>query len=168
VKCELSTLKIKKDNRDVFFNQKRGIKNSLANLKNILVALDGSKASSQALDQAIYLARQSQGTITGVFVIPLFSVNVAKPTSKLGQIFAESGKKILAEAKLRCAKNGVLFYSKILCGNEGFKLVSFAKNKKADLIIIGSRGRSNLKEFFLGSVSHYVAHKSPIPVMVVK
>lgn len=50
--------------------------------KNILVALDGSKPSFDALDQAIYLARQNQGTVTGVFVIPLFSVNVAKPKSK--------------------------------------------------------------------------------------
>lgn len=50
--------------------------------KNILVALDGSKPSFDALDQAIYLARQNQGTVTGVFVIPLFSVNVAKPKSR--------------------------------------------------------------------------------------
>ena len=140
----------------------------MTNLKNIFVALDGSKHSSKALDYAIYLARQSQGTITGVFVIPLFSVNVVKPTSKLGQIFAENGKKILSEAKLRCARNGVVFYEKILCGNEGFKLVSLAKDRKANLIIMGSRGRSNIKEFFLGSVSHYVAHKSPIPVLIVK
>lgn len=140
----------------------------MPNLKNILVALDGSKTSSKALDQAIYLARQNQTTITGVFVIPLFSINVARPASKLGQIFAESGKRIMAEAKERCAKNGVLFYEKILCGNEGFKLVKFAKNRKAGLIVMGSRGRSNTKEFFLGSVSHYVTHKSPIPVLIVK
>jgi nucleotide-binding universal stress UspA family protein len=136
--------------------------------KNILVALDGSKGASKALDQAIYLARESQATIIGVFVIPLFSVNVAKPASKMGKSFAESGKKVMADAKTRCAKNGVLFYEKILCGNEGFKLVSFAKNKKADLIVIGSRGRSNIKELFLGSVSHYVVQKSQIPVLIVK
>lgn len=140
----------------------------MAGLKNILVALDGSKGSSKALDNAIDLARQSQGAITGVFVIPLFSVNVANPKSKLGKALAEGGKKILSEAKLRCAKNGVLFVEKILCGNEGFKLVSFAKNKKADIIIMGSRGQSGIKEFILGSVSHYVAHKSPIPVLIVK
>jgi nucleotide-binding universal stress UspA family protein len=140
----------------------------LAELKNILVALDGSNASSRALDYAINLARQSQGVVTGVFVIPLFSVNVAKPKSKLGKALAEAGKKILTNAKLRCAKNGVLFYEKILCGNEGFKLVAFAKNKKADLIVMGSRGRSNVKEFVLGSVSHYVTQKSQIPVLVIK
>jgi nucleotide-binding universal stress UspA family protein len=136
--------------------------------KNILVALDGSKGASKALDEAIYLARENQAVITGVFVIPLFSVNVAKPASKMGKMFAKAGKKVLDEAKTRCAKNGVLFYEKILCGNEGFKIVSFAKNKRVDLVVMGSRGRSNIKEFFLGSVSHYVAHKSQIPVLIVK
>lgn len=136
--------------------------------KKILVALDGSKPSYKALDQAIYLARQNQGTITGVFVIPLFSVNVAKPASKLGKALAEGGKKILDEAKSRCAKNGVLFYQKILCGNEGFKLVHFAKNNQSDLIVMGSRGQSNTREFVLGSVSHYVTQKSQIPVLIIK
>jgi nucleotide-binding universal stress UspA family protein len=140
----------------------------LANLKKIFVALDGSQNSLKALEMAIYLARQTHGTITGIFVIPLYSVNVVKPSSKLGKVFAESGKKILADAKLRCAKNGVVFYEKILCGNEGFKLVNLAKDRKADLIVMGSRGRSNIKEFFLGSVSHYVSQKSPVPVLIVK
>lgn len=136
--------------------------------KNILVALDGSKTSFRALDEAIYLARQNQGVITGVFVIPLFSVNVARPSTPLGKVFSEGGKKILTLAKEKCAKNGVLFYEKILCGNEGFKLVGFAKNQKADVIVMGSRGQSNLREFILGSVSHYVVHKSKIPVLIVK
>ena len=136
--------------------------------KKILVALDGSKSSIEALDQAIYLARQNQGTVTGVFVIPLFSVNVAKPKSKLGQALASAGKKILEHAKLKCAINGVLFHEKILCGNEGFKIVNFAKNSKSDLIVMGTRGQSNTKEFVLGSVSHYVSQKSPIPVLIVK
>lgn len=136
--------------------------------KNILVALDGSKASSVALDKAIYLARQNQGTVTGVFVIPLFSINVKKPVSKLGRLFTDNGKKILSDAKLKCAQNGILFYEKILCGNEGFKINSFAKNNKVDIIIMGSRGQSNTREFILGSVSHYVAQKSKIPILIVK
>lgn len=134
----------------------------------ILVALDGSRASYNALNYAINLARQSHGTITGVFAIPLFSVNVARPESKLAKAFAEGGKKILAKAKTKCAQNGIMFYEKILCGNEGFKINHFAQSNKADLIVMGSRGQSNIGEFILGSVSHYVAQKSKIPVLIVK
>ena len=66
----------------------------MSEIKKIMVALDGSNSSYKALDHAINLARQTQGVITGVFVIPLFSVNVAKPKSKLGQAFtaAEIGR----------------------------------------------------------------------------
>lgn len=136
--------------------------------KKILVPMDGSGTSKKALDYAINLARQNQGTITGVFVIPLFSVNVARPGSKLGRAFVQGGKKILADAKTRCAQNGVLFYEKILCGNEGFKITSYAQNNKADLIVMGSRGQSNVREFVLGSVSHYVTQKSKTPILVIK
>jgi nucleotide-binding universal stress UspA family protein len=53
-------------------------------------------------------------------------------------------------------------------GDEGSKILKFAKDKKFDLIVIGSRGMSSAKELFLGSTSNYVLHKSPIPVLIVK
>ncbi len=137
-------------------------------IKRILVALDGSKGSSGALDEAIYLARECQATLFGIYVIPLFSVNYRKPSSSLAKMFLENGHKVLEEAKIRSARNGILFYGKIVNGNEGYKIISYAKGNKIDMIVLGSRGNSNVKELFLGSVSHYVAHKSSIPVLVVK
>jgi len=137
-------------------------------IKRILVALDGSKGSSLALDEAIYLARECRATLFGVYVIPLFSVNYRKPSSSLAKMFLESGHKVLEEAKTRSAQNGILFYEKIVNGNEGYKIISHAKGNKIDIIVIGSRGNSSVKELFLGSVSHYVVHKSPMPVLVVK
>lgn len=137
-------------------------------IKRILVALDGSKGSSHALDEAVYLARECQATLFGLYVIPLFSINYKKPSSSLAKMFFEDGKKILENAKIKSAQNGILFHDKMMNGNEGYKIVSYAKNSKMNMIIMGSRGKSNIKEFFLGSVSHYVAHKSPIPVLVIK
>lgn len=141
---------------------------ALTKIKNILVALDGSKSSSNALDYAIYLARQNQTSLSGIYVIPLFSIDYKKPSSELAKAFVNNGKKILDEAKIRCAKNGIAFTEKMVNGNEGFMIVSYAKNKKADIIIMGSRGRSNVRELVLGSVSHYVVHKSPKPVLIIK
>ena len=137
-------------------------------IKRILVALDGSKGSSNALDEAIYLARECQATLFGLYVIPLFSINYKRPSSSLVKMFFDNGKKILRNAKAKSAQNGILFHDKIINGNEGYKIVSYAKSGKMNMIIMGSRGKSNIKEFFLGSVSHYVVHKSPIPVLVVK
>lgn len=137
-------------------------------IKRILVALDGSKESSKALNEAIYLARECQAVLFGLYIVPLFSINYKKPSSPLAKMFLENGRKTLANAKVKAAQNGILLYDKIINGNEGYKIVSYAKNNKMDMIVIGSRGKSNIKEFFLGSVSHYVAQKSTIPVLVIK
>lgn len=137
-------------------------------IKRILVALDDSKFAKKALDEAIYLARECKATLFGLYVIPLFSINYKKPSSSLAKMFLENGKKTLEKAKVRAAQNGVLFYDKVVNGNEGYKIISYTKGNNIDMIVIGSHGRSSIKELFLGSVSHYVVHKSPIPVLVVK
>jgi nucleotide-binding universal stress UspA family protein len=74
----------------------------------------------------------------------------------------------MSKAKKRAAENGVLFDDTVVYGDEGSKIVSFASNKAYDIIIIGSRGMSPLKEAFLGSTSNFVLHKSNIPVLIVK
>lgn len=74
----------------------------------------------------------------------------------------------MEKAKKICAQNGILFYEKILHGDEGPRIVKFAHEKSFDLIVIGSRGMGSIKEMFLGSTSNYVLHKSKIPVLIVK
>ncbi len=76
--------------------------------------------------------------------------------------------KFMAKAKKRSAQNGILFDDDIVYGEEGPKIINFATSKSYDIIIIGSRGMSPLKEAFLGSTSNYVLHKSKIPVLIVK
>jgi nucleotide-binding universal stress UspA family protein len=61
-----------------------------------------------------------------------------------------------------------MFEQKIVFGDAGYTIVKFAKEKKFDIIVIGARGISTLKEVFFGSVSNYVLHKSALPVLVVK
>ena len=74
----------------------------------------------------------------------------------------------MSKAKKHAAQNGILFYDKVVYGDEGPKITNFAENKSYDIIIIGSRGMSSLKEAFLGSTSNFVLHKSKIPVLIVK
>ena len=73
----------------------------------------------------------------------------------------------MKKAKTQAAKNGILFYDRVIYGDAD-SIVKYAKRDKFDMIVIGSRGRGAAKEIFLGSTSNQVLHKSSIPVLVVK
>ncbi|QLH08021.1 universal stress protein [Nitrosopumilus ureiphilus] len=137
-------------------------------IKKILVPLDGSKNSFRGLDQAIIIARNCHAVITGVYVTPLNPPASVEQKSYLKNYLLKNANKFLKKAKIRSAQNGILFYEKIMYGDEGTRIVKFAHDKNFDLIIIGSRGMRSVKEIFLGSTSNYVLHKSKIPVLIVK
>ena len=140
----------------------------MAKIKKILVPLDGSKNSLRGLDEGIYLARQCQATITGLYVVPLAKPKTNSQISYVEKYLLNNAAKFMYQAKKRAAQNGIVFDDKVVYGDEGPKIINFAHTKSFDIIIVGSRGMSPLKEAFLGSTSNYVLHKSKIPVLIVK
>jgi len=134
----------------------------------ILVPLDGSANSFRGLDRAIYLARQSHGTITGLNVVLMNTPHSDDPISSMEKLFLNNAANFMRRAKIKAAKSGIVFDDKIMYGDCGVEIVRYAKKHNFDMIVIGSHGRSEVKEFFLGSTSNYVLHKSPLPVMIVK
>ena len=137
-------------------------------IKNILVPLDGSKNSIRGLDNAISIARNCQATIMGLYILPTYPRNIADAVIPYFVHPEREAKKFLADAKKRAAQKGILFKSKIIWGSPTCEIQEMANSKKFDLIVLGARGMGSVKEFFLGSVSNAIVHKSKIPVMVVK
>ncbi|MEM2160974.1 MAG: universal stress protein [Candidatus Nitrosotenuis sp.] len=141
-------------------------------VQTILVPLDGSDNSYRALNSAVSLAKKLEAKITlfySVSIFPSIEVQILDPIKC--QIeerkYAEG---VLGKAEAICKENKVPSTKIIDYGTPGYTIVRFikAKSNKIDLVVIGSRGRSAVKEVFLGSVSNYVLHKSPAPVMIVK
>ena len=137
-------------------------------IKKILVPLDGSKNSIRGLDNAISIARACHATITGIYILPVYPRNFIDAVIPFVFHPERQAKKFLEDAKKRAAQKGILFKSKIIWGSPTYEIQEMAKSKKFDLIVIGARGMSSIKEVFLGSVSNAIVHKSKIPVMVVK
>jgi len=139
-------------------------------LKKILVPLDGSNNSLRGLDHAISLAKLSGASIVGAHV-SYIPGNLAYPRQGfINQALVKEANRYLNTAKKRCTENGISFTSKILSGTPSHGIVKFGQEVKngINMIVMGTRGLSSPKESFLGSVSNHVAHKSKVPVLLVK
>ena len=137
-------------------------------IKKILVPLDGSSNSFRGLDVAIHMARESHATITGLYVAAITKPRVNDKITPLEKILLGHAQKIMKKSKLKAAQKGILFFDRVSYGDDGKRIVEVAEKQNFDLIVIGSRGMGSAKEFFLGSTSNYVLHKSKKPVLIVK
>ncbi len=136
-------------------------------LKRILVTLDGSKFSEKGLNEAIFYAKLTDAEITGLNVVVVQST-LASSVLNYKKYLTEKSEKFLDSMKQRCEKEGVKFKSKILYGKPSTKIAEFAQKEKFDLIIVGSRGLSGIKQKILGSIASGIVQKSKTSVLVVK
>ncbi|MCL1632150.1 universal stress protein [Sporolactobacillus sp. CPB3-1] len=136
----------------------------------ILVSYDDSDLSKKALQKAADLARideKSELDVLNVVTVPTnqFIVGdvyreVRESTLKYGHEIVRRAQKVLDE--LPNATH--LFVEE---GQPVHTILEFASENDYDLIVIGSRGLSGVKEF-LGSVSHGVVQRSKVPVLIIK
>ena len=135
---------------------------------NILVPLDGSGDSQKALLQACDLAKNYQANLILVYVVDKsHSLNLLDRKEYL-EILRKFGNKVLIKGK-QTAKNKGLDVTTIMKeGNISNEIVKLAKNKKCNLIIVGSKGLGATARFLLGSISNKLANNSPCSVLIVK
>jgi nucleotide-binding universal stress UspA family protein len=136
--------------------------------KKILVAFDGSKPSEKALDAAIELAKRFGSEIYLVSVITLPDYAVLK--NEVTDVEEEEGQfyQGLQNKAIESRKTEVDIKSVIIYGHPTDRIVDYAKSQNFDLIVVGSRGLSTTKRFFLGSVSDKISHFSPCPILIVR
>jgi len=145
--------------------------------KSILVPYDGSVHSARALDEAVGLAQNGDGTK----LILLSVCNMVSAMGPASQLYLGAGSemsKLSVEMEEQCRKDleeaksmvpeGVECETVLEIGSPGPMIVSLQKKYNADLIVIGSRGMGALKGILMGSVSSYVVKNAECPVMVAK
>lgn len=145
--------------------------------KKILLPTDGSPASRKAVKQGLAFARSIGAKVVGFFSLPDYQQTVyceylpLAPRSK-EQFDAEA--KQAAEKQLRAVKAaaeaaGVPYEECYAVGIAPWQqIIEAAKEKKCDLIFMGSHGRSGLSGVILGSQTNKVLTHSKIPVLVTR
>lgn len=136
---------------------------------HILVPYDGSAQSIKSLDKAIQFAQLDPNlklTVLHIVSIPPRTVQMSLYNQYKQEVFTEANKVIKpAQEKLDQLPNQTQAYVKEAPSYHA--ILQEAAELNCDLIIMGSRGLSGIKEF-LGSVSHLIVQKADIPVMVMK
>ncbi|GBD96377.1 putative universal stress protein [bacterium BMS3Abin06] len=143
----------------------------MAIYKKLVLAVDGSEVSKSAVKHAVKLAKQDSATIIAVHVIPpidVTDIETFRPEMVLESLKQE-GEQILAEVKEIAEKEGVQVQTRIEDGVPYEKICGVAEESDADLIVMGSHGRTGIEKVFIGSVTERVISKVKCcPVLVVK
>jgi nucleotide-binding universal stress UspA family protein len=137
-------------------------------MKRILVGVDGSKYSLEAVKAAAKLAAERNiESVTLVHVIPVVvstmgpSVVAAPPEDIEAWEMFEKPKAILKKA-------GVATRLLLREGDPAYEIIEIAKTEGYDLIVIGHRGLSPILAFLIGSVSNRIVSHAPCSVLVVR
>ncbi|MGC9117744.1 MAG: universal stress protein [Thermoproteus sp.] len=135
-------------------------------MKTIVVAYDGSQHAKKALETAKVIAEKFGSKVYVVHVVDtaVLSLSEAFSTPSVVKSLRESGEKALREAL------GVIptAESRLLEGDPPHEIAKFAKEVKADLVVVGSRGLSTIRRSLLGSVASRLVQESDVSVLVVK
>lgn len=142
-------------------------RNTYIGWKRLLVATDGSRYSRVAVEKAIAFARSygSQLLIISVVDVPTeFYAEAPKAVEDL----VRKAKEYTAEAKRQAEAAGVKADTFVAEGDADAAIVKLAKEQKAEMMIMGSHGRTGLRRLLMGSVTEKVIGNAPCPVLVVK
>jgi nucleotide-binding universal stress UspA family protein len=137
---------------------------------NILVAVDGSAHTELALTQAIDLARSQHARLTlmtGVAELPAPPYLMTEDTGAMMEEARAEAEAILRRARQQVPED-VRVATVLTEQPVGNALIRRIADGFHDLVVMGSRGRGALRSAVLGSVSHYVLHHSPVPVLIVR
>ena len=138
----------------------------------ILVPVDGSEPSLDAVRHALHLRREGLQTSFVLATVQeptyTYEMMLAPDAGVLERLSGAVGGRALKDAEALFEAAGVPFQREIASGDPAQALLEIAVRYGCEAIIMGARGRGALRSTLLGSVSHAVLQASPVPVTIVK
>ena len=140
-------------------------------LNSVLVAFDFSDTSKHALTYGHNLARAFGGRLHVLHVADVISTSAAQfypegpgdPEVKAAELALSQLRNVLAAEGAEEAEAAVR-----VSPSEAQAIVDYSKEVHADVIVVGTHGRSGMSRLLMGSVAEHVVRRAPCPVLVVR
>jgi len=136
-------------------------------LKNILFATDFSDAAAAAIPYTTEIAKRYSANLFALHVRPAVISPMASPAGWSTLVAAAKTEDQKHSEALTAAFPGLHPQNLIEQGDIWPSIAAAIEKNKVDLIIIGTRGRSGIGKFFLGSIAEDIFRHSPCPVLTV-
>ena len=146
----------------------------MARIRRVLYPSDFSPASRAAFPKALELARANRAELLLVHVlspvpVPVVSEYISpRVLDDLIRSARAAAQRRLDALRARAKKAGVRAIALLAEGTPFTQIAKAAKVKHADLVVMGTHGRSGLRKLFLGSVAERVVGTAPCPVLTVR
>ena len=140
-------------------------------IDSVLVAFDFSETSKHALTYGRNLARAFGGRLHVLHVADVISTSAAQfypegpgdPEAKATQLALNQIRDVLAAEGIDIVKPAVR-----VSADAAGAIVDYAKEVHADVIVVGTHGRTGVSRLLMGSVAEHVVRAAPCPVLVVR
>lgn len=137
-------------------------------MKKVLIAVDGSNSSKKAFEYALEEAATLGNKITILRVVQSLPYG-GETIKEIYEDEISKAQKVTEKLKERANEEGVEADSEVATGPDvANEIIRFANEGDYDLIVVGSRGKTELETVTLGSVSESVIKRSHVPVLVVR
>jgi nucleotide-binding universal stress UspA family protein len=139
--------------------------------QSIVVGTDGSETAEEAVRQAADLAGCAGARLLLVTAFPdpqlvreRFEGSARTQPVDLRRVAED----LLMRSAARVERQGLEVYQEAREGDPASVLIDVARERRADLIVVGDRGRTGVMRFLLGSVPNKISHHAPCSVMIVR
>jgi nucleotide-binding universal stress UspA family protein len=137
--------------------------------QKIVIATDGSEKNMSAVIEGLMITRVSGAKLQIVYVIdtkPLTSGVIEESYAGMYDSLREEGEQALEQTKELAGDLDVETH--LLTGKPATEITRFVKEHGADLLVIGTQGKTGLGKLILGSVAEGIVRTAPCSVLVVR
>jgi len=137
---------------------------------NILIPTDGSDGARKAIQEGIELARLTDATVHGLYVVDTRDYNTL-PESKwlsLQDELEAEGEAATEAIRTEADAANIEAVTSIGRGVPHEEILQYVADNNIDLIVMATHGRTGFNRFLLGSITENVLHRAPVPVHVVR